>query len=211
MKIIPVVAGILETNCYLLINQEKRTAILIDAPPDSKKKILELLETENALLEAVLLTHTHWDHSADAAEIKKATSSKVYVHKDDYYRLQDPMNHTLMPLDFEIEPCFADYLIEHNEVLSFETCEVEVIETPGHTEGSVVFVVHSIGAAFVGDTIFYMSVGRTDLPGGDSKKLHQSLSLIMDKLPNEFTLYPGHFQPTKVGLEKKFNPFIISI
>lgn len=211
MKIIPVVAGLLETNCYLVANNQTQTSLLVDAPPDSVTQIFDILKEEQLELEAVLLTHSHWDHCADLAKIKKQTNAPIYVHILDKYRLENPMEHTIIPLDFEIEPCPPDYLIDKDETLNFKTSVVRVIQTPGHTEGSVVYIVDSLKSAFVGDTIFYLSVGRTDLPGGDSNLLQKSLNRLLNELPDDYKLFVGHYQETTVGFEKNYNPFFISV
>ncbi|ROL59007.1 MBL fold metallo-hydrolase [Bacteroidetes/Chlorobi group bacterium MS-B_bin-24] len=211
MRIIPVVAGLLETNCYLVVNPQSQTSLLIDAPPESSEILFEILSNENSQLEAILLTHTHWDHCADLSTIKERTSAPVYVHILDSYRLENPMEHTIIPLDFNIEPCKPDYLIKDEETLKFKTADVRVLHTPGHTEGSVVYVVDSLKAAFAGDTIFYLSVGRTDLPGGDANQLQESLFRLLNELPDDYRLFVGHYQETTVGFEKSFNPFLVSI
>lgn len=211
MKIIPVVAGLLETNCYLVANNQTQTSLLVDAPPDSATQIFDILKEEDLELEAVLLTHSHWDHCADLAKIKKQTNAPIYVHRLDKYRLENPMEHTIIPLDFEIEPCPPDYLIDKDETLNFKTAVVRVIQTPGHTEGGVVYIVDSLNSAFVGDTIFYLSVGRTDLPGGDSNLLQKSLNRLLNELPDDYKLFVGHYQETTVGFEKNYNPFLISV
>ncbi len=211
MKIIPLVAGLLETNCYLIVNNQTHTSLLVDVPPDSATKIFDILKEEESELEAVLLTHSHWDHCADLAKIKKQTNASIYVHLLDKYRLENPMEHTIISLDFEIEPCSPDNLINKDETINFETTVVRVIHTPGHTEGSVVYIVDSLKAAFVGDTIFYLSVGRTDLPGGDSNLLQHSLNRLLNELPDNYKLFAGHYQETTVGFEKNYNPFLISV
>lgn len=211
MEIIQITAGLLSTNCYLIINPETRRAILIDSPPDSKDQILETLRNEQVQLEAILLTHSHWDHFADANPIKCSTGANLFVHKNDYYRIQNPFEHTLVQLDFEIEPAEANHLIVHRESLVFETAKLEAIPTPGHTEGGMTYVLESERCAFVGDTIFYLSVGRTDLPGGNAELLMQSINQTIFQLPDDFILYPGHERPTTVGFEKSFNPYVLVV
>ncbi len=211
MKIIPVVAGILETNCYLVVNETTRTALLVDVPPESKEIIINKLSEEGCALEAILLTHTHWDHSADAHQLKQETQAPLYVHSADYYRLLEPMKHTIFELDFTIEPCEADFKLEGGETLCFQTTTLRVLHTPGHTEGSVAFVCNDLKCAFVGDTIFYLSVGRTDLPGGDPALLQESLGRILNELPEDYILYVGHNQETTVGFEKNYNPYLMLI
>ncbi|MGQ9819955.1 MAG: MBL fold metallo-hydrolase [Candidatus Kapaibacteriales bacterium] len=211
MEIITIVAGILETNCYLITSPESRTAILIDAPPESAEMVSQELKKRDLSLESILLTHTHWDHTADAEPIKKATKAMLYVSKLDYYRIQEPMKHTLMPLYFEIKPVEADYLISKEELLTFGSIELLATPTPGHTEGGLTFVFKSRQCAFVGDTIFYRSVGRWDLPGGDEKTLLESIRNKIFALPDDFTLYPGHGITTTVGFEKKNNVYVLPI
>ncbi len=211
MKIIPIVAGILDTNCFLVVNTQKGTAVLIDAPPESKEIILGYLEQENCKLEAILLTHSHWDHSADANPLKTLTDAKVFVHALDNYRLEEPMKHTIFDIGFEIEPCRADTLLEGEEILEFETITFRVVHTPGHTEGSVVYVCDQLECAFAGDTIFYLSVGRSDLPGGNPEQLQESINRLLSELPENYTLYVGHYQETSVGFEKIHNPYLMLI
>lgn len=209
MKIIPVVAGILDTNSYLVVNETTKTGLLIDAPPESAEIVLSKIESENCKLEAILLTHSHWDHSADANALKQKTGAKIYVHKADNYRLLSPMEHTIFELDFVIEPCEADFLLEGGETLQFSTTNLRVLHTPGHTEGSVVYVCDELKCAFAGDTIFYLSVGRTDLPGGNQELLQESLNRLLNELPEDYTLYVGHYKETTVGFEKSYNPYLM--
>lgn len=209
MKIIPVVAGILDTNTYLVVNETTKTGLLIDAPPESAEIVLSKIESENCKLEAILLTHSHWDHSADANALKQKTGAKIYVHKADNYRLLSPMEHTIFELDFVIEPCEADFLLEGGETLQFSTTNLRVLHTPGHTEGSVVYVCDELKCAFAGDTIFYLSVGRTDLPGGNQELLQESLNRLLNELPEDYTLYVGHYKETTVGFEKSYNPYLM--
>lgn len=211
MEVIPLVAGILDTNCYLIISEETRTALLIDAPPDSKDLVLEELSMRKLQLEAILLTHTHWDHTVDTAEIKKETGAKIFVSQADNYRLQEPSKHTLFPLEFDIEPAEADHLISGKELLDFRTAECWAIPTPGHTEGGLIYVFDSLRSAFVGDTIFYLSIGRSDLPGGDEESLIRSIRDKVFALPDDYILYPGHGAKTSVQFEKENNPFLYGI
>lgn len=211
MEIIPIIAGILDTNCYLLTSAESLTAILIDTPPESIEIVLHELKKRDLTLEAILLTHTHWDHTADAEPIKNATGAQLYVSNSDYFRLQEPMSHTLMPLDFEIKPVKADYLIDAEMMLTFQTAQLRAIPTPGHTEGGLTYVLESQRCAFVGDTIFHLSIGRWDLPGGDEQTLLDSIRNVIFALPDDFILYPGHGISTTVGFEKINNPYVLPI
>ncbi len=202
------IAGPIETNCYLLIDDETKCCALVDAPPDASETILPVLAEGNLLLEAILLTHSHWDHSADAAKLRRETGAKVYVHPDDEYRIVEPDLHSIFRLPFKLEPCRSAELLSGEMNLSFGNIGLTVLHTPGHTEGGVCFVWPDAKTVFCGDTIFCESIGRSDLPGGDSEVLLQSIKSKIYSLPDEYELMPGHGPKTNVGYEKKNNPFV---
>ncbi len=209
MEIVTMQAGLLETNLYFVVNNVVGKALLIDAPLDSKELVMDFLNRSGLKLEAILLTHTHWDHSGDCALIKQATGAPIYVHRNDLFRLQNPNEHLLIDLDLEILPADADVLLDGEVQLKFNTTSVRVLPTPGHTEGSVTFVIDELKSAFVGDTIFYLSVGRTDLPGGNEDELFASIQNVIFNLPDDYILYPGHERSTTVYFERLYNPYIL--
>ncbi len=209
MEIVTMQAGLLETNLYFVVNNVVGKALLIDAPLDSKELVMDFLNRSGLKLEAILLTHTHWDHSGDCALIKQATGAPIYVHRNDLFRLQNPNEHLLIDLDLEILPADADFLLDGEVQLKFNTTSVRVLPTPGHTEGSVTFVIDELKSAFVGDTIFYLSVGRTDLPGGNEDELFASIQNVIFNLPDDYILYPGHERSTTVYFERLYNPYIL--
>lgn len=208
MEIIPLECGPVATNCYILLDEFTKTALLIDCPPDSCDAILELSYEKDFKIEALLLTHSHWDHSMDSAELKEVAGVPVYIHKDDEYRLLDPMAHVTMQLPFDIEPVMPDGYLKHGDTILCGDMIVEVIHTPGHTEGGVSFVIHNKKICFCGDSIFRESVGRVDLPGGNREKLLDSLNNKLLALPDDYILFPGHGPRTTVGYEKSANPYI---
>lgn len=201
-------AGPVATNVYLLVHKATQTAICIDAPADSHEWVRNQLAKHGCTLEHLLLTHTHWDHTADAAPIVRETLAKVSVHPDDLYRLVDPMAHTIWPLPFDIEPVQADHLLADREILSMKGATFEVLHTPGHTEGGVCFVDHANRRAFVGDTLFAGSIGRADLPGGDMELLLKTIRERLLTLPDDYEVWPGHGPATTIGDERASNPYV---
>jgi glyoxylase-like metal-dependent hydrolase (beta-lactamase superfamily II) len=195
--------GPLATNCYLIIDGEN--SVLIDAPPQSLKVIKKIIEDSNVKLSAVLLTHTHWDHAADADYYKKELGAEVYCAKEDEYRLIDPNLHTVWKLPFEIPVTNADKYLNDGELLKFGGIELKSIFTPGHTEGGFSFVLDSEKSVFTGDTLFCESVGRTDLPGGNQNALVVSIKNKLYSLPDDYKAYPGHGDSSEIGYEKSNN------
>ena len=202
------IAGPIETNCYLLVDDQTKCCALVDAPPDACETILPVLASGNLLLEAILLTHSHWDHSADAAELRRETGAKVYVQPDDEYRIVEPELHSIFRFPFKLEPCHAAELIQDEMKFKIGSIGLTALHTPGHTEGGVCFVCPEGKTVFCGDTIFFESIGRCDLPGGDSELLFQSIKKKIYTLPDGFELMPGHGPKTSVGHEKEYNPFV---
>jgi glyoxylase-like metal-dependent hydrolase (beta-lactamase superfamily II) len=208
MIIKPIISGPIDTNCYLAIDPATEHCVLIDAPPESAEKILPILTQQKLTLSAVLLTHSHWDHSADVAMFKRETGALIYVHPADEYRLIDPNEHSVFRLPFKLEPCRDNELILNDMKISIGRLEFDTLFTPGHTEGGVCFVHKETKTMFCGDTIFCESIGRSDLPGGDGDKLLASIKNKIYKYADDFDLLPGHGLKTTVGHEKKYNPFV---
>lgn len=197
------------TNTYIVIDESTNYAVVIDVPPGSLEFINRTLIEKGAELKEIWLTHTHWDHTADAPDLRDQHNVPVYLHKADEYRLQEPNSYTGgFPLPFEMRGIKADkYLKEGDELLIGHT-KFRVLETPGHTEGGIVFINDDDNKVIVGDTIFKQSIGRTDLQGGDFEQLMESIKDKILTLPDEYVLYPGHGPKTTVGSERKHNPFI---
>lgn len=204
MKILEFSLGPIETNSYLAIDDNKN-AVLIDCPPDAFIAITNECEKQELNLKAVLLTHSHWDHAADVADFKEKKNVPIYVHKDDEYRMIDPMGNSIWRLPFEIKPCKADFYFTEGEVLQFGDMKFKVLCTPGHTEGSVCFLVEENDVLFSGDTLFNFGFGRTDLPGGDYSKLKKSITEVLYSLSPDITVLPGHGESTTIAFEKNNN------
>jgi glyoxylase-like metal-dependent hydrolase (beta-lactamase superfamily II) len=200
--------GPVATNAYLLFAPGRDDAVLVDAPPDALAAIAPTLAKHKRRLTALLLTHGHWDHMADAAACRKAGAA-VYAHAADREWIEQPM----MQADFmvpgvEIAPVKVDHFLTQGQILKVAGLSFEVRHVPGHAPGNVLFYSAEFHAAFVGDAIFAGSVGRTDLPGGDWAQLENSIRRQIYTLPPDTILYPGHGPTTTVAEERATNMFV---
>ena len=208
MKIIAFEDGPVATIGYLVINEDSKTSVLIDVPLMSANKISDTLIDNDITLEAILLTHSHWDHLGDTADLQLLTNVRVYVHKDDEYRLLNPNDHTVFHLPFKIKRVETSNYVSDACVLDLAFFQITVIHTPGHTEGSVCYHFAQYNVLFSGDTLFAESIGRTDLPGGSLSQLLSSIKEKLFTLNDDLLVYPGHGMSTTIGHEKKHNPFL---
>ncbi|MFC2130059.1 MBL fold metallo-hydrolase [Bacteroidota bacterium] len=211
MKIICAEAGPILTNCYVIIDYNKNNALIVDCAFDGADSLFEILDKHKVKLDATILTHSHWDHSGDAMELHRKTGAPVLVHKDDEYRLLEPNKNTIMQLPFEIEAIKPHKYLEHGEIFSFNDIDFEVRHTPGHTEGSICLVNHKEKVVFAGDTIFNQSIGRTDLPGGSTELILNSIREQLMTLNDSYKVYCGHGPSTTIGEERRNNPFLTGI
>jgi len=200
--------GPIGTNAFLVWEENGADAILIDAPPDAKSTIEPLLKLRGLELNALWLTHGHWDHMAGAAELTSGDMD-VLGHKDDLELFENPqcMSSFAMPgMDFQ--PIQVTQWVADGDKLDLFGREVNVLHVPGHCPGNVAFHVSSEGWCFVGDAIFAGSIGRTDLPGGDFATLEKSIKEKLYTLPPATSLHPGHGPETTVEREMATNPFV---
>lgn len=195
------VAGPIDANNYLLTDGEE--AVLIDCS-EAKSEVLK--ELEGKKLKYILLTHGHFDHVLGVNEMKEKTGAKVLVNKNDISRMEESANimRTFGVQGVEIPK--ADEYLQDGEIIEFGSTKIKVIATPGHTEGGVCYLVDD--KLFSGDTLFRDSVGRTDLPGGNFKKLSDSVKNTLFNLDENITVYSGHGPETTIGYEKKYNELI---
>jgi len=203
-----IAAGPVATNAYLVADQATRMAVLIDAPMESHWWYAERIAALGLTPLALWLTHSHWDHTADAAAIAEQYAIPVLVHPLDAYRLRDPNAQTVIPLPLPLEAVEIGGYLHHDQQLTVGSLSFQVRHVPGHTEGSVVFVEHAARVVFCGDTLFAGSIGRTDLPGGDYEQLLASIHRELLSLPDDYICYPGHMEPTTIGQERRTNPFL---
>lgn len=209
MKVHVLPSGPIQTIGYLLTEPANGEAVLVDAPAEVWERVQPLLAKEGCTLREVWLTHGHWDHTQDAAKIKRATGATVRAHRADQHLIETPevMRDYLMP-GVVLEGVKIDAFLEPGERLRALGREFEVRHVPGHCPGNVLFYQAEAKLALVGDALFNGGVGRWDLPGGDFPTLEQAIREQIYTLPDETTVLPGHGPRTTVGDEKEGNPFV---
>lgn len=208
MEIHVLPAGPLSTNAYLITCLERKEAILVDTPPGVTQAVKWILERDGLRLVAILLTHGHWDHMAEAEPLRCLTQALVYAHEGDalFYTTPGVMSAS-MPRGLHIQAPEIAHWVKQGESLSLMGMAFEVRHVPGHSPGNVLFYNKDLGA-FVGDALFQKSIGRTDLPGGSFNTLQQSIREQIYTLPSETPVYPGHGEPTIVEEEAINNPYV---
>lgn len=198
------VVGPLSTNCYILYETSSRYAVMID-PGAEDPKIEKFIEEEKITLMAILLTHGHFDHIMGVDYYSKKFSIPVYIHEFDYPMLLDPVkNHSAffgMPFSFEGKAT----LIDKEKSIFIGPFSLNVIETPGHTKGSICILTSDY--LFSGDTLFVDSIGRTDFPESEPLKMKASLKKLLT-LEEDIIIHPGHTASAKMAIVKKKNPFL---
>lgn len=202
MKMKRLALGDYQTNCYIVCDEASTTCVIID-PGYEPERILNTVNCLGLTVEAILLTHGHFDHVGAVERIAEATGCKLWMSEGDWSQPIDPLHTFYYPIancDFTEVSFFEDGETIHAGGLTFT-----VFATPGHTRGSVCFLCGD--ALFSGDTLFARSCGRTDLPGGDWNTIQNSLWRIA-ALKGAFTIYPGHGESTTLATEKQYNPYL---
>lgn len=192
-------SGPFATNTYIVVCPETNQAAIIDAPPESFKPTAGYLARTEAKPAKILLTHSHWDHIADAAALKQHYMIPLYVHPLDAPNLISPGADGL-PSTFSIEPIQPDGFFDEGDIIEVGSLRFEVIHTPGHTPGGVCFWCEKEGALFSGDTLFRSTIGNLSFPTCEPEKMWVSLKKL-SQLPPETKVYPGHGPPTTIGNE----------
>ncbi len=162
-------------------------------------------------LDGILLTHTHFDHIGAVAPIAKATGAEVWVPEIEKQVLADIDSYVPWPEFGPFENWDAEHTVSGGERLELAGLELDVLFTPGHSPGHVTYSIPDEQVVFSGDVLFQSSVGRTDLPGGDWPTLLESIRTLVDTLPGETTVYPGHMGITTLGAERAGNPFLAEL
>ncbi|MHC1717042.1 MAG: MBL fold metallo-hydrolase [Acidaminococcaceae bacterium] len=205
MKIIAMEVGVIGTNCYLVINEEQKTGVVID-PGGDADQILEKIRQKGIAIEAIFLTHGHSDHIMAVDEVREATGAKVYIAEADADMLTKASSNLSVYMGAGREFKATDEFLVDGEAITAAGLKFQVIATPGHTKGGVCLVCGD--TVFCGDTIFSESIGRTDLPGGSYSQILHSIKTKIMVLPDEMKLLPGHGPATTIGWERRRNPFL---
>jgi hydroxyacylglutathione hydrolase len=202
--------GPVQENCYLFNREGSSKALIVD-PGEEAPKLLGAIEELGLELEGILLTHTHFDHVGAVAPVAKATGAEVWVPVIEKPVLADIMSYVPWAGFGPYESWDAEHTVAGGEKLELAGFEIDVIFTPGHSPGHVTYSLPDESAVFSGDVLFEQSVGRTDLPGGDWPTLLASIRGLVEGLPEETVVYPGHMRVTSLGAERANNPFLTEL
>ena len=200
--------GPVQENCFIVRYKDAPTAVIVD-PGDEADKLLEAVDRLGIqTVEAILVTHTHFDHIGAVAPVARATGAPVYCPELETRVLADIMAYVPWPGFGPFESYDADHTVRGGETLELAGLEFQVDFAPGHSPGHVSYAAPEHEALFSGDVLFQGSVGRVDLPGGDWPTLLSSIEQLLDAYADETTVYPGHMGVTTLGAERATNPFL---
>jgi hydroxyacylglutathione hydrolase len=202
--------GPVAENCFLFRRDGSDRALIVD-PGDEAEKLLAAVDALGVTLDGILLTHTHFDHVGAVAPVARAAGAEVWVPEIEKGVLANINSFVPWPGFGPFEDYEAEHTLRGGERLELAGFEIDVLFTPGHSPGHVTYSIPDEAAVFSGDVLFQGSVGRVDLPGGDWGTLLESLRTLVDTLPPETTVYPGHMGITTLGAERASNPFLAEL
>lgn len=206
LQIERMVLGMVRTNSWLAVNSETKEVLLVD-PADEADRIKRKISEQNLTPVGILLTHGHFDHIGAVEELRKAYRILCYAGEDEKEVLENP-EYNLSAAHGRGYGISADRLLKDGEHLRLAGFEIHVIHTPGHTKGGVCYYFPEEQVVFSGDTLFKTSVGRTDFPTGSMSALVRSVRSMLEALPEDTAVYPGHEGTTTISFERKYNPFL---
>ena len=212
MRINHYVVGMVQTNCYIVINDETKECFIID-PGASGKQLAEKIRQDDLKPAAVLLTHGHFDHAGAAKTLAEEFNIKIYAHEAEEETLKNPQINLSCMINCK-ESYAVDMFLKDEEVITLADFEIKALHTPGHTSGGCCYYISSENVVFTGDTLFAGSVGRTDFPGGSMSQIVRSIQeklLTLNEagnLESDIMVYPGHNDPTTIETERMENPYL---
>jgi hydroxyacylglutathione hydrolase len=202
--------GPIAENCFVIHNEDSGRALIVD-PGEEAERILAEVEATGAEVEAILITHCHFDHVGAVAPVARETGAPVYCPEIEVPVLADIMSFVPFAGFGPYESYEADEVVKGGETLELAGLVLDVVFTPGHSPGHVTYSLRDERAFFSGDVLFQGSVGRVDLPGGDGPTLMRSIAALLESHSPETTVYPGHMGLTTLGAERATNPFLAEL
>lgn len=199
------VVGPIEENCYVLKDEETGEGIIIDAG-DNGQEILAYVRDNGIDIKLLVNTHGHWDHIGAVDVLRDALGVQLAIHREDATMLTASEEEMAVYSVFVGKKKPAEILLEDGDVINFGKSSLKVIHTPGHTKGGI--CLYGGGCLFSGDTLFASSVGRTDLPGGDYHEILHSVNVALAQVADETKVYPGHGPASRMGRERRCNPYL---
>jgi hydroxyacylglutathione hydrolase len=200
--------GPVQENCFIVRAKDSDRGVIVDPGEEAERLIGALDAIGVKTVEAILVTHTHFDHIGAVAPVAAATGAPVYCPALETNVLANIMEYVPWPGFGPFESYDADHTVSGGEQLELAGLTLDVIFTPGHSPGHVTYAIKDENALFSGDVLFQGSVGRVDLPGGDWPTLLASIETLVDAFPPETQVYPGHMGLTTLGRERATNPFL---
>jgi hydroxyacylglutathione hydrolase len=208
VKVAYLTVGPVAENTFLAIHEDTNEALLID-PGDEPDAIDQAIAESGADVKAILITHTHFDHVGAVAAMAGRTGAEVWVPKLEAHRLADINKYVGFPGVGPFESYDAEHQVDGNDKLELAGFDIDVYFTPGHSIGHVSYSIPEHKALFSGDVLFQGSIGRTDLPGGDTQTLLDSIDMLVRELDPETAVFPGHMGVTTLETEQASNPFLV--
>lgn len=206
LKVNQYVVGPVQTNCYFAINDETKEVLIID-PGANPKQLAERISTEGVKPVAILLTHGHFDHAGAASELSSQFDIPIYAHEAEKETLEDAELNASWMMGGN-ETYHADVFLKDEEEVDLAGFHIRVLHTPGHTVGGCCFYFPYEDVVFSGDSLFCMSVGRTDFKKGSMSDLIHGIQDKLMTLPDRTTVYPGHNDVTTIENERMYNPYL---
>ena len=200
--------GPVQENCFIVREKDSGTALIVDPGEEADRLLKAVDELGIEKVEAILVTHTHFDHVGAVAPVARATGAPVYCPELEREVLANIMDYVPLPGFGPFESYEADHTVAGGETLELAGMKLDVLFTPGHSPGHVTYAIRDQRALFSGDVLFQGSVGRVDLPGGDWPTLLSSIQSLVDEFEPETVVYPGHMGITTLERERATNPFL---